>query len=337
MLSIEAPAKLNLTLAVNGRRPDGYHLIESVMQAIDLADRLELSPAAGGTVIRCDGPGVPTDDTNLAARAVQALRAAAPPERGPLGGVAIRIHKRIPVAAGLGGGSANAAAALIGANALWGLGLDRAALARIAVQLGADVPFCLYGGTAIARGIGEELEPVRGAAPLAGVIVNPGFPVSTAHVYRRYDELHGAAASSQNGAAGPRFRPDGIGRAAAMADALVRGDVEAVAALLYNDLQPAAESLYPEIAALRREVLAAGAAGAVLCGSGPSVFGLAVDEDHARQLAAALAGKAPFVAVCRFRPDGCRVSEAPPAASCVRAAPGEGGVSDARTIDAHQA
>lgn len=334
MLSLEAPAKLNLTLAVNGRRADGYHLIESVMQTIDLTDCVELVPTTGVTSVQCAGPdGVPTDETNLAARAVEALRAAAAPASSALGGFEIRIHKRIPVAAGLGGGSANAAAALIGANALWGLGLEPQELARIGVRLGADIPFCLHGGTAVARGIGEELSPVPAAPPLAGVIANPGFPVSTAAVYRVYDELYGEALTeAANEAAGepaglgggtaaepaagyppggPRFLPGARGRAAAMAAALQQHDVEAVARLLHNDLQPAAERLYRPVARLRRQVLAAGALGAVMCGSGPSVFGLAADEDHARELAGRLAGSVPFVAVCRFRSDGCRVVHSP--------------------------
>ncbi|HLT57805.1 MAG: 4-(cytidine 5'-diphospho)-2-C-methyl-D-erythritol kinase [Limnochordales bacterium] len=322
MLIIEAPAKLNLTLAVNGRRPDGYHLIESVMQTIDLTDCVELVPTAGGTAVRCEGPdGVPTDETNLAARAVEALRRAAPPDRGQLGGLEIRIRKRIPVAAGLGGGSANAAAALIGANALWQLGLDQAALARVGVQLGADIPFCLHGGTAVARGIGEVLAPVPAAPPLAGVVVNPGFPVSTAEVYRQFDQLYAGALGAEvragiaNGAAGgatgspaaPRFLPGAAGRAAAMVQALQRRDVAAVARLLHNDLEPAAARLYPEIARLREQVLRAGALGAVMCGSGPTVFGLAADADHARELARRLADAAPFVVPCRFRDQGCRV------------------------------
>ena len=321
MLSIEAPAKLNLTLAVNGRRPDGYHLIESVMQAIDLTDCVGLAPASGGTVVYCTSPGVPTDETNLAVRAVEALRAALPLGRQDPGGLEIRIHKRIPVAAGLGGGSADAAAALIGANALWGLGLDQRELARIGVRIGADVPFCLHGGTAIARGIGEEIEPVPVAPPLCGVVVNPGFPVSTADVYRVYDQLYAEALAGaggrQNGTAGlagvthvPRFPPDGNGRAAAMAEALGRRDVNAVARLLYNELEPAAVRLYPQILKLRQRVLEAGALGAVMCGSGPSVFGLAADEDHAEELAESLKGVAPFVKVCRFRPDGCRIVRA---------------------------
>ena len=332
MLSLEAPAKINLTLAVNGRRADGYHYIESVMQAIDLTDRVDLVPTAGGTMVYCTGAGgVPTDETNLAARAVEALRAAA---RDPesLGGLEIRIHKRIPVAAGLGGGSANAAAALIGANALWGLGFDQAALARIGARVGADVPFCVYGGTAVARGVGEVLSPLPAAAPLAGVVVNPGFPVSTAHVYRVYDELYAEAAGSNGAlcdgqagaltgdgagetAAAPRFLPGASGRAEAMAQALQRGDVEAVARLLHNDLQPAAVRLYPAVAELRRRVLEAGALAAIMCGSGPSVFGLAADVAHAEELAKRLAGVAPFVTVCRFRPDGCRIVQTQPCPS----------------------
>ncbi|MBO8141104.1 MAG: 4-(cytidine 5'-diphospho)-2-C-methyl-D-erythritol kinase [Firmicutes bacterium] len=294
MVAVEAPAKVNLTLTVTGRRADGYHWIESLMQTVDLVDRVVLVRTPSEAGVRCVGNGVPVGDGNLACRAVRALQEAVPPPAGEWEGVTIRIRKRIPVAGGLAGGSANAAAALIGANALWGLGIGRKELARIGAQVGADVPFCLYGGTAVAQGIGDVLEPVPPAPPLAGVILNPGFPVSTARVYQLYDEW--------------RLPLGEEGRARAMAEAVAAHDVRAVAQLLQNDLEAVTVRLHPEVAALRELVLSAGALGAVMCGSGPSVFGLAENPEHGEHLARRLAGRVPFAVACRFVSHGARIT-----------------------------
>lgn len=327
MIVVQAPAKLNLTLEIVGRREDGYHLLESVMQSIDLCDYVTLSfaegqgvPAAGGAPgaqvrlidngVRADG--VPLDENNLASRAVQRLREAVAAGRfarskgvglgagRELAPLAIQIDKRIPVAAGLAGGSANAAAALIGANELWQLGLSQEELARLGAELGADVPFCVLGGTAVARGIGEQLEPIPGVPPLAVVVATPNVRVATADVYARYDEWFGPRAWDPGAA---RSRTE------AMAAALHRGDVTAVAALLFNALEPVTTRLHPEVAELKEAVLRAGAVGAAMCGSGPSVFGLARDDEHARRLAERLARPGLFVAACRFAGGGRRILE----------------------------
>lgn len=345
LLVVQAPAKVNLTLDVVGRRSDGYHFIESVMQTVDLADYVTLTPVSAspavaspssrseargrgvalpiqtagfsGSVVRCVGngvnaDGVPTDETNLASRAVEALWAAvkgghASHEPGGMSTFAndlsIHIDKRIPVAAGLGGGSANAAAALIGANLLWELHFERERLASIGVSLGADIPFCLYGGTAVARGIGEKLAPLPETEPMAGVIVTPDFQVSTAKVYRLYDEWNGEQTASAAQHERVAERTD------AMVTALADGDVHRVASLLYNGLERVTTRLHPEVGQLRDGLERAGALGVVMCGSGPSVFGLAEDEDHAADIAARLARPGLFVTTCRFFGSGSRLIE----------------------------
>lgn len=358
MLVVQAPAKLNLTLHIVGRRADGYHFIESVMQSIDLCDYVTLTPvsreagvgvSASGepsspthdsAVVRLQGNGVkaddvPTDETNLAYRAVTALKDAVLNGHGPRSAVAggegrisadqlphlsIHIDKRIPVAAGLGGGSANAAAALIGANELWGLHLDKSELATVGGRLGADIPFCVFGGTAVARGIGEQLTPAPDAPPLAGVVVTPDLRVSTAAVYALYDEWVDAArggtvrsgAPADNGASAALAAGDEEAvrqRTDAMLAALRSGNVEEVARLMFNALEPVTTRLHPEVGALRDELLGAGAVGAVMCGSGPSVFGLALDEHHAVELAARLQRPGLFVTPCRFVGSGQRILE----------------------------
>lgn len=355
MLIIRSPAKVNLTLDVVGRRADGYHLIESVMQTIDLNDLVTLTPLLNadghetrpgpraGRVApsptraasaarwlsspRCDGrpmpsfgvvlngngvnaDGVPTDETNLARRAVSALREAAIgiglARAEDLPDLAIQIDKYIPVAAGLGGGSANAAAALTGANELWRLGLDKSQLAAVGVRLGADVPFCLLGGTAVARGIGERLTPVPFTPPMAGVVVTPSFPVATATVYKMYEEWNaGRPGVFRDEAA----REEARRRTEAMLDALRRSDVYEVASLLHNALEPVTTRLHPEVGELRERLLRAGALGAIMCGSGPSVFGLARDEGHAADIAARMGRSGLFIAACSFIGSGSRIME----------------------------
>lgn len=328
LVVVRAPAKLNLTLDIVGRRADGYHLLESVMQSIDLYDYVMLSPVSSGfpeatrgsrayaSVVQLTGngvsaEGVPLDESNLATRAVQRLRDAVVSgrERGrydsgqqapALAPLAISIEKHIPVAAGLAGGSANAAAALVGANELWQLGLTEEQLARVGADLGADVPFCVTGGTAVARGVGEQLERIDGVPAIAVVVATPDLRVSTADVYARYDEWTGRHDSASDTA---RLRTE------AMAAALRRGDVPEAARLLYNALEPVTARLHPEVGQLREAMLAAGAVGAAMCGSGPSVFGLAHDDEHARAIAARLERPGLFVAVCRFVGAGGRILE----------------------------
>ena len=265
-ISVTAAAKVNLALEVLGRRADGYHELATVMQAVDLADRLLLEDADSLT-LTTTSPDVPTDGGNLALRAAAALREASKVDRG----VHIRLDKRIPVAAGLGGGSSDAAAGLLGLNRLWNLRWPLARLAEVAVTLGMDVPFFLRGGVALGTGRGEELARLQGI-PLALVLVNPGTPLSTAAVYGRVTPAMYSSA----------------GRAQSMVDALRSRRTRQVAATLYNGLEDAASGVSPDLARIRAALMAAGALGALMSGSGPTVFGVARSFDHARQIRARL-------------------------------------------------
>jgi 4-diphosphocytidyl-2-C-methyl-D-erythritol kinase len=266
-LLLSAAAKVNLALEILAKRPDGYHEIATVMQTVDLSDRLTLDDADAPELLT-SAPGVTSDATNLALRAALALREAAGVDRG----VRITLDKRIPVAAGLGGGSADAAAVLLGLNRLWGLRWPGTRLAEVAVSLGMDVPFFLRGGAALATGRGDVLEPVIGGG-LALVLVNPRFGSSTAEAYRRVT---------------PDMLTDGR-RAKDMVEALESRRAARVAASLYNGLEATMAPRHPEIGRIRAAVLAAGALGAVMSGSGPTVVGVARSFEHARQLRARLA------------------------------------------------
>jgi 4-diphosphocytidyl-2-C-methyl-D-erythritol kinase len=260
---LNAAAKVNLVLEVLGKREDGYHELVTVMQAVDLSDRLTLEEAEA-LELRTSAPGVPTDGRNLAMRAAVALREAA----GVTRGARITLDKRIPVAAGLGGGSTDAAAVLLGLNRLWRLAWPLARLDEVAMGLGMDVPFFLRGGTALATGRGERVERLRGGRSLGLVLVNPRFAVSTAETYARVtpamytDGRHAKAVAGGPG-----------GRTAAR-----------VAASLYNGLEAAVEAAHAPIGRMRAALLAAGALGAVMSGSGPTVFGVARSYEHARQI-----------------------------------------------------
>lgn len=269
-LTIRARAKVNLGLEVLGRRPDGYHELLTCLSAIDLADRVTLQATGEGIEVACDAPGVPTSSDNLAWRAADALRRAVATGAG----VRIAIAKAIPVAAGLGGGSADAAAVLVGLNRLWGAGLSRARLHALAVTLGMDVPFFLGEGPVLAAGRGERLRPVRAGRPVPLVVVNPGFPLATREVYGRIEP--------EDMSRGTRVR------------ALVRalpGGPRAIAPRLVNALEAAAARLWPGLGGVKAALLEAGALGAVMSGSGPTVIGIARSPAAARAIAGALAGR----------------------------------------------
>ena len=261
-LVLSAAAKVNLALEVLGRRDDGYHEIATVMQAVDLSDRLVLEEA-NVLELRTTAPDVPTDGTNLALKAALILREAAGVSRG----VRITLDKRIPVAAGLGGGSTDAAAVLVGLNRLWGLGLSTVRLNEVAVKLGMDVPFFLQGGAALGTGRGERLEPLAGSA-LALVLANPRIAASTAEIYGGV-----VAAMYSDGA-----------RVRDMAAALRSRQPGRVAATLGNTLERVASARYGEVEQMEAALLAAGALGAAMSGSGLTVFGVARSFDHARQI-----------------------------------------------------
>ncbi|MCS5700721.1 4-(cytidine 5'-diphospho)-2-C-methyl-D-erythritol kinase [Cyanobium sp. FGCU-52] len=299
-LRVTAPAKINLHLEVLGLRPDGFHELAMVMQTLDLADTLVLAPTADAAIsLRTDAEGLPTDADNLIVRAAEQLRQRVGlPELG----AAIRLEKRIPIGAGLAGGSSDAAAALVGLNELWGCGLAAAELHAIAASLGSDVPYCLEGGTRLCFGRGEILEPLPGAAsaeaPDLGVLLikHPEVSVSTPWAYGRCRELRGDFYLESE--ADFAQRRDAL-RCGPLAAAL-RG--EGPLPHLRNDLQvvvePEVVSVREGLALLRR---AEGALAVAMSGSGPSLFALfpepAAAEAAHRQLAAELAA-AGFEAWC---------------------------------------
>lgn len=264
-----APAKVNLSLRVGARRPDGYHEIESLMVPLSLADEVEVELGARADGIEVLGhPELETPD-NLCLRAVEAFRRRV----GPVEGVRIRLEKRIPTAAGLGGGSSDAAAILRILARASGIAPDDARLAAAALDVGSDVPFFLDARPAIARGRGEVLVPAPPLPdPLHLVLLHPPFEISAAEAYR--------ALAVERGGEIPPPRPP----FARMADAA------AVAAMLENDLEAPLSPRYP-IAFLKNALLAAGALGALMSGSGPTVFGVFGDEQAAKRGAEALAGR----------------------------------------------
>jgi 4-diphosphocytidyl-2-C-methyl-D-erythritol kinase len=260
---LRTSAKVNLALEVLGKRGDGYHEIATVLQAVDLFDRLKLE-AADTLSLHTDDPDLPTDDGNLVMRAARLLRKAA----GIEAGARIRLSKRIPVAAGLGGGSSDAAATLWGLSQLWRLRWPKARLQEMAVELGMDVPFFLGTGRAVARGRGERLTTLPGGGGYALVLVNPRVPLSTREVYGRVP-------------AGWRAEATGTER---VIEALRTRNVNTVASALTNNLESVVEPVLPVIGRMKAALLAAGALGAIMSGSGPTVFGVARSLDHARQI-----------------------------------------------------
>ena len=262
-LEIRAAAKVNLALEVLGKRPDGYHEIATVMCAVDLHDRLMLETAPTIS-FRSDDPDLPTDDRNLVVRAAHLLRDAA----GIDAGARIELRKRIPVAAGLGGGSTDAAAALWGLNRLWKLGWARGRLVDLAMRLGMDVPFFLGAGPALATGRGECLSPLGRMGGYALVLVNPCVGLSTREVYERVPV---------------DWRREMAGSASVVAALRMRSAAR-VAASLVNHLEAIVEPLLPVVGKIKAALLAAGALGAVMSGSGPTVLGVARSLDHARQI-----------------------------------------------------
>ena len=264
-LKLAAHAKINLALDILGKRPDGYHEVEMVMQAVGLHDSVELVAKETGVSLECDRMELPCDRTNLAFRAAELLQA----ECGVRTGVHIALTKRIPLAAGLAGGSSDAAAVLRGLNVLWKLGLSSGDLERLAARLGSDVPFCLWGGTVLATGRGELLAPLPDFAGIGVVLANPPLQVATAWVYGQYSSAASAAA------------PD-IPR---MCRAVGDGDFSTVAAALGNRLESVTMPAFPQIGMIKREFVRAGACGVLMSGSGPTVFALTPDGISAAELA----------------------------------------------------
>lgn len=264
-LRLQAPAKVNYRLDVLRKREDGYHDLRMVMQRIGLCDEIVISLGGEpGIRVTCGRDGVPDGPGNIAWRAADALLAlvSEPP------GVDIAIEKKIPVAAGLGGGSSDAATVLMGMNELLGLGLSDQRLMEIGVKLGADVPFFIFKRTALAEGIGEVLTPVEGLPKAWLVLVNPNVHVSTAWVYQNLQLTNRETLLKM-----PNFS----------------GRLEDICSLLSNDLEAVTMGRFPVIGQIKERIRSAGAAGVLMSGSGPTVFGVFRSEEAARSCADLLA------------------------------------------------
>ena len=297
-VTVRVPAKLNLQLAVGPPRADGYHNLVTVFHAVSLFDEITAEPARrdGVTVSGEGADRVPADQDNLALRAVAALRAAVPEASG----VHITIAKRIPVAAGLAGGSGDAAAALVACNELWATGLTQQQLCEVAATVGSDVAFALLGGTSVGRGRGEQLTPALvPATQYHWVLAFADGQLSTPEVYASLDRLRTARSADPGGTGGAAV-PAAAGAAepvldAALMSALRAGDARRVGPRLSNDLQPAAVSLFPALRRTLKAGLELGALGALVAGSGPTCVFLAASAKRALDLAVAISG----AGVCR--------------------------------------
>jgi len=267
-----AYAKINLHLKVLFPRPDGYHEIRTVFQTIGLADEIFLRRRPGDAVtLACDDPTLPVDETNLCLRAVRRLQ-----ERWPaVGGLEIRLHKRIPAQAGLGGGSADAAAVLAGVGHLWATEIPCGELAEIAALLGADVAFFLHGGTAAGFGRGEEMILLPDLPPRPVLVVCPAQPVSTSWAYSRLNFM--LTKEGYNTKIPPSFR--GLSSAEVFLD-----DGE-------NDFESVVFPEFPGLKTIRNALLEVGASRAMLSGSGSAIFGLFTDDDHCQQAEHQLQGR----------------------------------------------
>lgn len=264
MITRTSPAKVNLYLRVLRRREDGYHDILSLMQRISLSDELAFRPAAGGIVIRCPDSALPEDQNNIVHRAAAAFFS----RTGARPGIEITIRKRIPTAAGLGGGSSNAATTLMTLNEMHGSPLTRDELLTTGGTLGADVPFFIFGNAAWASGVGERLTDAPPLPPLWLVLINPGFAVSTPWAYR---ELNLELTNRRINYSIPCFDT---------MDSLTRG--------LTNDLEKVTIRSYPVLERIKSRLLDCGAGGALMSGSGPTVFGLFGEEASAAEARDAL-------------------------------------------------
>lgn len=295
---VRVPAKINLHLGVGPLREDGYHELNTVYHAIGIFDELTARP--GDTLtLTMEGEGAGTlalDDTNLVIRAAHALAAHAKvPAHARL-----HLRKQIPLAGGLAGGSADAAAALVACDALWGIGLSRDELAAIGADLGSDVPFLIHGGTALGTGHGESVSPIL-ARPTAWhwVIAIADGGLSTPDVYRELDRLRGST-----------WPPAPLSSADSLMSALRQRDPDVLGAALANDLQPAAMSLRPALADVLKAGYDVGAVAGIVSGSGPTCVFLAADALHAAAVAAGLeaAGVCREVRTTRGPQPGARVA-----------------------------
>ncbi len=263
MITLWSPAKINLHLAVLGKRPDGYHEVEMLMQMVGLCDEITVALRGEGIHVSCDTATVPSGEGNIAWKAAHELLRAS----GRKAGIAISIKKNIPIAAGLAGGSGNAAAVLTAVNKLLDINFDVRRLAEIGTGLGMDVPFYFFGPTAFARGRGEILTSLAPAPPFWVLLVNPGFETSTAWVYKNVNLRLTKKVDCTK---------------------IARLTVRNIAERLHNDLEAVTAAAYPVISRIKDALLSQNALGALMSGSGPTVFGIFETESACRAAAANL-------------------------------------------------
>ncbi|WP_249872217.1 4-(cytidine 5'-diphospho)-2-C-methyl-D-erythritol kinase [Oceanobacillus saliphilus] len=260
----KAPAKINLSLDVLRKRDDGYHDVEMIMTSIDLADRIELEQLEEDRIeISLESRYVPNDERNLAYKAAQLFKK----KYGIKKGVHIHIDKSIPVSAGLGGGSADAAGVLRGLNRLWSLEISLDELAELGSTIGADVAFCVYGNTAIARGYGEKIEQLPSPPPCWVVLAKPDIGVSTRTIFGQID-------------IGKLFHPD----TTAILDALKEKNFSKLCSNVGNSLEEITFGLHPEVLRIKEAMVQAGATGVLMSGSGPTVYGLVEQQSKATRI-----------------------------------------------------
>ncbi len=263
ILEKKAYAKINLGLDVTGKRDDGYHIVRMIMQNVDLYDTLTFEDNETGEIcLTASSEKIPTDESNLICKVALQLKK----EFGVSKGANIHLVKRIPVAAGMAGGSTDGAAAYVALNELWNLGLDKKKLCELAVKLGADIPYCIIGGTALAEGIGEELTVISDMPACHIVIAKPAIDVSTGWVYKELDSRKIIE------------HPDIDGIRAAIED----GNIKAMCSLIGNVLEPVTAGKYTVIGDIEKILEDSGAVGAFMTGSGPTVFAVFDDEDKAK-------------------------------------------------------
>jgi len=267
VLAQRAPAKINLLLRVLRKRPDGYHDLASVMQQISIYDELEYKLQQEGITLHCPGTDLPTNEQNLIYRATQTIFN----HTGYRNGVEIVLNKYIPSAAGLGGGSSDAATTLMTLNDLCSLGLSKTELIKLGAKLGADVPFFIFGRSAFATGIGDKLQTLSDLPQINLVLINPTFPLSTKTVY---ENLNLALTKKKNNYSIPRF--------------YALGDVIRE---LHNDLEAVSLKMHPELNDLKQMLMKEGALGALMSGSGPTLFGIFADEKSAKEAREAILKK----------------------------------------------
>jgi len=265
-ITVKAPAKINLCLSVLGKRPDGYHEVEMLIQMVGLYDEVKVVRGGRGITVRCDNNAVPSGEGNIAWKAAAAMLKFSERDAG----LSIEIRKAIPVAAGLGGGSGDAAAVLVAANRLLGAGLNRERLAEVGTGLGMDVPFFFFGPTALARGRGEVLTTLAPLPKFWVLLVNPGFETSTAWVYKNLNLRLTKKVDCNK---------------------IARLTVRNIAESLHNDLETVTATTHPVIDRIKEVLLARGAIGACMSGSGPTVFGIFETEEACRAAAKSISGE----------------------------------------------